>query len=121
MAIEQLMQAVIAASPAKRRKLEAVLHGEDENKRKRDLRLVSIAEASRTLNLGRSSVYRLIDSNRLDAIELNGSRKVTMESIEQFVNGERPANEKTAAIIAERKPSKSAKQTKNADETFPFN
>ena len=31
------------------------------------------------------------------------------------------ANEKTAAIIAARKPSQSAKQTKSAEDPFPFN
>ena len=121
MSIEQIIQCVCAASPAKRRKFEAVARGEDGEKKceKKDLRLVSIAETARTLNLGRNTVYRLIDSNRLDTIDLNGSRKVTMRSIIEFQSGERPANEKTAALIAESKSRHTAKKAQSEDKSFP--
>ena len=115
MAIEQIIQAVLAASPAKRRKFEAVARGEDEKQKteKKDLRLVSIAQTARTLNLGRNTVYRLIDSKRLDTVDLNGSRKVTMRSIIEFQDGKRPTNEKTAEIIAESKARHAAKKSAN--------
>ena len=116
MAIEQLMQAVLTASPAKRRELERVIRGEtttettatgrDEN------RLVTIAGAARLLSLGRSTVYRLIETGRLDTVELNGSKRVTMRSIRAFVDGERPANEKTAELVA---ASKTRYETSKAD------
>ena len=33
-------------------------------------------------------------------LDLNGCRRVTMRSIAAFLNGERPANEKTAELVA---------------------
>lgn len=121
MAIEQIIQAVLAASPAKRRKFEAVARGEDGEKKseKKDLRLVSIAETARTLNIGRNSVYRLLESNRLDAVELNGSRKITMISINEFLGGERPANAKTAEIIAQSKARHAAKKNETPSPVYP--
>ena len=104
MAIEQLMQAVLTASPAKRRELERVIRGETTTETtatgKDENRLVTIAGAARLLSLGRSTVYRLIETGRLDTVELNGSKRVTMRSIRAFVDGERPANEKTAELVS---------------------
>lgn len=119
MAVEQIIAAVLAASPAKRKRIEAAIRGEDKKDEKRDLRLISIAETARTLNIGRNTVYRLIDSNRLDTIDLNGSRKVTMRSIIEFQSGERPANEKTAAIVAESKSRHAAKKIETPSPVYP--
>lgn len=104
MAIEQLMQAVLTATPAKRRELERVIRGETANaatdKCKDESRLVTISGAARLLALGRNTVYRLIETGRLDTVDLNGVKRVTMKSLMEFANGERPANEKTAELIA---------------------
>ena len=84
MAIETLLQAVIAASPAKRRELERVIRGEATGAPtatgKEESRLVTITGAARLLALGRNTVYRLIETGRLD--------------------GARPANERTAELVA---------------------
>ncbi len=104
MAIEQLMQAVLTASPAKRRELERVIRGESPtdtaNAGRDENRLVTISGAARLLSIGRNTVYRLIETGRLDTVELNGSKRITMRSIRAFVDGERPANEKTAELVA---------------------
>lgn len=105
MAIEQLMQAVLTATPAKRRELERVIRGETTtttttNKDDGDRRLVTISGAARLLALGRNTVYWLIETQRLDTVDLNGCKRVTMRSIRQFIDGERPANEKTAELVA---------------------
>jgi len=104
MAIEQLMQAVLTATPAKRRELERVIRGETARETtdsdRHESRLVTIAGAARLLSLGRNTVYKLILTGRLDTIELNGCKRVTMRSIHAFINGERPANEKTAELVA---------------------
>ena len=99
MTIQQLMQAVLQASPAKRRELERVILGDDARD-KDEMRLVSISEFARILNIGRNTAYRIVDTGRVDTVELNGSRKITMRSINQFLRGERPANEKTDELIA---------------------
>lgn len=104
MEIEQLMKAVIAATPARRRELERVLRGEataNANGGNRESRLVTIAGAARLLALGRNTVYRLIETGRLDTVDLNGCKRVTMRSVYAFIDGERPANEKTAGLVAE--------------------
>ena len=102
MAIEQLMQAVLAATPAKRRELERVLKGEapTADKRDDDRRLVTISGAARLLALGRNTVYKLIATGRLDVVELNGCKRITMRSIREFADGMRPANERTAELVA---------------------
>ena len=122
MAIEQLMQAVLTATPAKRRELERVIRGETANaatdKGKDESRLVTITGAARLLSLGRNTVYRLIETGRLDTIDLNGVRRVTMRSIHAFINGERPANEKTAELVAASKERYAAtKATTDTDGT----
>jgi len=103
MAIEELMKAVLTATPAKRRELELVIKGEaatPTDKGAEDRRLVTIAGAARLLALGRNTIYRLIETGRLDTVELNGCKRVTMRSIREFADGARPANEKTAKLVA---------------------
>ena len=106
MAVEQLMQSVLSASPAMRKKLEAVLNGTDNNGKtdgKKDTRLVTISGAARMLDVGRNTIYALIESRRLDTVDLNGCKRITMKSLNEFIDGQRPANEKTEAIIAANK------------------
>lgn len=106
MAIEQLIQVVLAASPTQRRELEDVLSGRTRVKKesnKVDTRLVTISGTARLLALGRNTVYRLIETGRLDTVELNGCSRVTMRSINEFLAGERPPTEKTAALVGESK------------------
>ena len=101
---EQIIGEVLKASPAMLKRIEAAIRGDEQGRRKaqseEDKRLVSFAATARLLNIGRSSVYRLVSTSRLDAIDMNGSRKITMRSIHAFLNGERPANEKTAELVA---------------------
>lgn len=102
MAIEELIQGVLAATPAKRAKVAAVLNGTDSTSKsneKKETRLVTISGAAKMLALGRNTVYRLIKSKRLDTVDLNGCRRITVKSINEFLDGERPANDKTAEIV----------------------
>ncbi len=106
MAIEQLMQAVLTATPAKRRELERVIRGETTTTTdadKADRRLVTISGAARLLALGRNTIYRLIETGRLDTVDLNGVKRITMRSIKEFADGNHPANERTAELVAESK------------------
>ena len=120
MAIEQLMQAVLTATPAKRRELERVIRGENANaatdKDKDENRLVTISGAARLLALGRNTIYRLIETGRLDTVDLNGCKRVTMRSVHAFINGERPANEKTAELVAASKARYAADKAENESE-----
>lgn len=119
MAIEQLMQAVLTATPAKRRELERVIRGETANattNKDDDKRLITITAAARLLAVGRSTIYKLLLTGRLDAIDLNGVRRVTMKSVKEFADGMRPANKKTAMLIAAAKARYAADKAKNESE-----
>ena len=119
MAIEQLMQAVLTATPAKRRELERVLRGETTTNTdgdKNESRLVTISGAARLLALGRNTVYKLIMTGRLDTVDLNGCKRITMRSIHAFINGMRPANEKTAELVAASKARYAADKAENESE-----
>ena len=101
---EEIIGLVLNASPAMLRRFEAVLRDDEQGRRKvqseEDNRLVSISSAARLLMVGRNTVYKLIKTERLDTVDLNGCKRITMRSIRQFIAGERPANEKTATLIA---------------------
>lgn len=88
MPVENLIKAVLDANPLQRRKILSVLRGTDEPRVKRterELRLVSIAGTARLLALGRNTVYRLIRNGRLHVVRLNGCPRVTMRSINEFL------------------------------------
>lgn len=114
MAIEQIIQAVIAASPAKRARIAAVLNGTDTNNKtpdKRDTRLITISGAAKMLALGRNTVYRLIKQKRLDYVMLTGVPRVTWQSINEFLDGQRPENAVTSEMINESKARYAARRT----------
>lgn len=94
MSVEKLIQGVLAATPAKRAKIEAVLNGSEtvaKKDAKAETRLVTIAGTAKMLAISRNTVYRLIAKKRLDVVELNGCQRVTMKSINEFIEGERPS------------------------------
>ena len=105
MAIEQLIQSVLSATPSKRRELENVLNGKSASKSeaKTETRLVTISAAAKLLDIGRNTVYSLIEDGRLDTVELSGVKRVTYRSILEFSNGERPANNATEKRIQQSK------------------
>lgn len=50
-----------------------------------DILLVSINEAAKALNLGRTSIYTLINEGKLDTRKMGRRRMVTTESIRKLV------------------------------------
>lgn len=111
MSVEKLIQGVLSATPAKRARIEAVLNGVETvvKNTKAETRLVTIAGTAKMLAVSRNTVYRLMATKRLDAVDLNGCRRVTMKSIDEFIAGERPANEATEKLIEETKTRTAAK------------
>ena len=49
------------------------------------LKLLSINQACERLNLGRWSIYKLINQNRLKTVKLGRRRLVTMSAIRAFI------------------------------------
>ena len=90
MALEQLIQALLTATPARRSEVEAVLKGRSGGAAARqdaDRRLVTISGAARLLGVGRNTIYRLIRAGRLETVRLNGVSRVPMRSIDAMVDG----------------------------------
>lgn len=104
--VEEIVKAVFSATPKQRARIAAVLNGTDTDNaksEKRDSRLVTISGAAKLLSVGRSTVYKLIAQRRLTTVELTGVPRVTMQSLNEFLDGQHPANEATAAMIEESK------------------
>jgi len=90
MKIEEMMQAVISATPQKRRTIEAVLSGKKTIPspiRETDLRLVSLSDAARILGVSRYTIYRLIDMKQITTRRIGGIIRVPMSSLENLSNG----------------------------------
>ena len=50
--------------------------------------LISISEAAKALNLGRTSIYELIKQDKLESRKMGRRRMVTTASIHRLVDGE---------------------------------
>ncbi|WP_447726634.1 helix-turn-helix domain-containing protein [Sphingomonas koreensis] len=50
-----------------------------------DAMLVSISRTAETLNLGRTSIYAMINEGRLETVKLGRRRLVKMESIHALI------------------------------------
>lgn len=47
--------------------------------------VVSVSEAAKALNLGRTSIYQLINEGRLEAVKLGSRRLIKLASIHQLI------------------------------------
>ena len=54
-----------------------------------ETRLLSISKAAERLGLSRATIYLLIEQGRLDVVNLNGTRRIRLQSIIDFSKGER--------------------------------
>lgn len=53
-----------------------------------DVLLVSVNEAAKTLNLGRTSIYSLINEGKLETRKMGRRRLITTASIRRIADGE---------------------------------
>lgn len=92
------MQKVLSADPRKLAQIDAILNDRwtdtTSQTAKADKRLVTISGTARLLALGRNTVYRLVKARRLQTVELNGCSRITMQSIDAFLDGSTTANGK---------------------------
>jgi len=51
-------------------------------------KLLTVPDVQRLLNCSRSMVYRLLEDHSIDGLLLRGSRRITTESIEAYVEAE---------------------------------
>ena len=57
-----------------------------ENTSREDLRLLSVNEARKIIGIRPATLKRLIEQGRINAVEINGKYKLSLQSIEIFVN-----------------------------------
>lgn len=92
------MQKLLSANPRKLAQIDAILNDRwtapTSQTAKVDKRLVTISGAARLLALGRNTVYRLVKAGRLQTVELNGCSRITMQSIDAFLDGSSSTNGK---------------------------
>jgi excisionase family DNA binding protein len=60
-------------------------HAESTSSRE-DLRLLSVNEARKILGIRPTTLKRLIEQGRINAVEINGKYKLSLQSIKSFVN-----------------------------------
>ena len=48
-------------------------------------RLLTPEQAARLLAISRSKIYELMRAGRLDAIKIDGSRRVPVEAVDEFI------------------------------------
>ena len=81
---EALIRKLLAATPAERNRLAAVLAGETPTE-PTDRRLLSIQQAADALNVSRSTVWRLLRDGRLPFVELRpGRRRIPSVAVTEF-------------------------------------
>jgi len=94
------MQHILMADPTKLAQIDAILNGNGSSSANaEETRLITISEAGKRLGLSRPTVYRLVETRRLDAVELNGVPRIRLQSVFDFAAGKRPANEATAQLL----------------------
>lgn len=95
------MQRILAANPPTLARIDSILTGEDNSPApvEKENRLVTYTGAARRTGLSRPTIYRLVKSGRLDVVELNGTRRITLQSVNDFIAGNRPADDSTAREI----------------------
>lgn len=57
-----------------------------ENASREDLRLLSVNEARKIIGIRPATLKRLIEQGRINAVEINGKYKLSLQSIKSFVN-----------------------------------
>lgn len=58
-----------------------------------ETRLLSISKAAERLGLSRATIYLLIEQGRLEVVNLNGTRRVRLQSLIDFSKGKKADHE----------------------------
>lgn len=54
-----------------------------------ELQLLTIAEAAKVLNVGRSTLYRLMDAGLLDWVKVTGMRRIQVRDLNRYISSNR--------------------------------
>ena len=109
------MQRILAANAKTLARVDAVLCGEDTAPVpvEKENRLLTYTDAARRTGLSRPTIYRLALSGRLDVVELNGVNRITLQSVNDFIAGNRPADDESAREIENVRRRRAAVMTAN--------
>ena len=83
------MQKMLAANVAQLSRIDAILDGSDTSPVivDRENRLITKTDAARRLGLSRSKVYCLVRSGKLEQVDVDGSVRITLDSVNTFARG----------------------------------
>lgn len=88
MSAVERMQKLLTASPKQLAQIDAVLNGETAADGKdKDLRVCTIVEAAKMLNVSRPTVYQMIKNGKLKTVRISDSNRVLVRSIAELVEG----------------------------------
>ena len=96
-------------------RIDSILTGEDTAPVpvEKENRLITFMDAGRRTGLSRPTIYRLVKSGRLDVVKLNGTNRITLQSVNDFIAGNRPADDSTAREIEDVRRRRAAVMTAN--------
>ena len=82
-------------------RIDSILTGEDTSPMpvEKENRLITFMDAGRRTGLSRPTIYRLVKAGRLDVVKLSGTSRITLQSVNDFIAGTRPADDSTAREI----------------------
>ena len=109
------MQRILTANPPTLARIDSILTGEDTSPVpvEKENRLLTYTDAARRTGLSRPTIYRLALSGRLDVVELNGVNRITLQSVNDFIAGNRPADDESAREIENVRRRRAAVMTAN--------
>ena len=92
MSKEEIIGKVLQADPSQLKKIAAVFSGAVEEPQVKpiptDRRLLTFTDAAQTLGLSRTTIQRMVDDGRLQAIETrSGRQRIASAEITRFLDG----------------------------------
>ena len=86
---EERIRLIFAQPPKVLARIDAILQGQDSvsGTKEADLRLVTFTDAAKRTGLSRPTIYRLARAGRLEIVPLNGTNRVRLQSVVDFING----------------------------------
>lgn len=89
MSATERMQKLLAASAPTLARIDAVLDGTDTAPAfaEHDTRLITYTDGAKRLNVSRPTIYKLVQMGKLKTREIDGVRRIVLQSIFDYVNG----------------------------------
>lgn len=82
MTTEERFVKLATATPEQRAQVDAILEGRTSRRTDAEVRLLSVTDAAKMMDISRMTVYRLKKAGRLASVELpGGTERITLASV----------------------------------------